>query len=178
MRHGFGVVAAGAFDKPGGGADQHQSLRRMAAFGQASGNARLAVGAEGKPGERHRQIAAATLGVFEHGEQVVGFTAAFIVLAFGAANATEIRAKRGVAETDKRAGQCVGDLVGVGATTNRVRMGDQRDAARRVRAFHDDVDVADRAGNDDFFFGDFHIFRRSTTRPLTRCSSMISATSS
>jgi hypothetical protein len=157
VRHGLGVVVAGAFHVAGGGADQHQALGRMAGFAQALGDARLAVGAEGEAGQRHRQVAAAALGVFEHGQQVVGFAAAFVMDALGAADATEIRAEGGVAEADEGARQRVGDLVGIGAAAHRVRMGDQGDAARRVGAFHDDVDLAGRAVDEDFSSGAFMV---------------------
>jgi hypothetical protein len=68
-------------------------------------NASLAVGAEGETGQCDRQVATAAFGVFEDGEQVVGFANAFIMDAFGAADATEIGAESGIAQADEGAGQ-------------------------------------------------------------------------
>ena len=111
------VSYCGYFDVAGGRADQDQALGRVAAFRQALGDAGLAVGAEGEAGQGDRQVAAAALGVLEHGEQVFGFADTLVMDAFGAADAAEIGPEGGVAEADESPGQRVGDLVGVGAAT-------------------------------------------------------------
>jgi hypothetical protein len=76
--------------------------------------------------------------------------------ALGAPDTAEIRAEGGIAEAGEGLGQRIGHLVGVGAAAQRVRMGDQRDALRRIRPLHDDLDLADRAIDQNLLFDKAH----------------------
>src|SRR5205085_12288390 len=94
------------------------------------------------------------------------------------ADAAEIRPPGLVAQLDERAGERLHHLVVERAAEQWMRMRDERSAdGRALGPIYRALDAAGRAG-DEFLAGARpHIFRRSTTRPCLKCSSMISSTS-
>ncbi|MNT52948.1 hypothetical protein D3C72_1900060 [compost metagenome] len=83
---------------------------------------------------------------------VVRFAHAMVVHAFGRTDAAEVDARHHVTERDKRARQGLRDLVVHRAAVQRMRMGNEGDAARSVcreieQAFH----AARMAGEGKFF---------------------------
>ena len=102
----------------------------MAGFGQPLGDAGLAIGAEGKTGKRNRQVAKATTRLGEYGEHIFSLSAPFVVFSSTAANATKIGPQGDIVHARKCARQRVRDLVGVGTAEKRMRVADERDAAR------------------------------------------------
>ena len=178
VRHRFGIVLTQTFDETRRGPDQHQTLRWPAGIGQPPGHARLAIGTEGKTGQHDGNVATPQLCVMQYGQQIFRFAPALVVRPLGRTDAPEIWPESGITQSNKGLGQCMCDLVGIGAPAKRVRMRHQSNTARRIRALHQDFDITDRAGNREFFFVNFHTFRRSTTRPCTRCSCTISSISS
>jgi len=146
------------------------------------GHPGLDVGAEGKASQDHGQVAEALPGVVQHGKHVLRLAPALVVAAGALAHAPEIGAQGGVAQADEGPGQGLGHLVGVGAAKEGMGMAHQGDAQGLFRGFHQGVDGPGGAGNEQVFrvraHGDQSIFKRSTTRPWSRCSSMISSMSS
>jgi hypothetical protein len=103
-------------------ADQHHPLGRGLLR-----DPRLHCRAEGEAGQ-HR---ARGLQVREHGEQIVHFAAPAVVRALACADAAEVRPPGNVAQFHERARQRLHDLVVERAAVQGMRMGDQRQAAKR-----------------------------------------------
>src|SRR5437867_4621969 len=111
-------------------------------------------------------------------EQILGFAPAFVVHALGGADAAEVGAQRHVAELEEGSRESLHDLVVERPAVERVRMGDERRAARcTCRTLDDGLDPARRTVDEDALARPAHMRRRATTRPALRCSSMISSIS-
>ena len=145
-----GNVGHGPF--AGRAADQRQALDGRAGGGQAFLQFRLHEGAERETGQGHGQARIQAAHVFIQQLHVVRLAHAMVMHAFGGAHAAEVDARHHVAEGDKRARQGLRDLVIHRAAVQRVRMGNEGDAARGVcreieQAFH----AARMAGEGKFF---------------------------
>ena len=182
-----GGTALGAVGPPAGDeavrhADEHEPLRL-----DPLRDARLHVGAEREAGERDRQRAEPAQGPVHHAHEIVGLAVAVVVLARARADAAEVRPHRDVAELGERARERLRDLVVERAAEERMRMGDQRDSARRLfrcafgrehrRMVDGDLDPARRPVDREPFGLPRHRRSRSTMRPWTRCSWTISSMS-
>src|SRR5207245_3741608 len=99
---------------------------------------RLDRGAEGKTREHERRIPESLLDVRSDAEQVFGFAPAFVMHALGGADAAEVGAQRHVAQLDEGSRESLHDLVVVRPSVERVRMGDERRAARCTRGTLED----------------------------------------
>src|SRR5205814_9814101 len=134
----------------------------------------LHAGAEGEAGKRQ----ALGFKVRDDRREVLQFAAPFVVAALGFADAAEVRPPGLVAELDEGAREGLHHLVVEGAAVERMRVRDQRDAlGSPVGTIDRAFDAAHRTGDELLAGTRPHIFRRSTTRPCLRCSSMISSTS-
>ena len=135
--------------------------------------------AEGEPGERERQPRMRLARMLDHPHHVVGLAAPLVVRALGRAHAAEIEAQRRRAGFREGARDRRHHLVVHRAAEERMRMGDHRHHARHGGVGSRDLDAAGRALDEGAIRRDGHqMSRRSTTRPWTRCSSMISSMSS
>ncbi|MCY1543212.1 hypothetical protein D9M68_790180 [compost metagenome] len=110
--------------------------------------------AEGEAAQRQRQRGGLRRprGLLAHprgyGQQVVLLGDAVVMLAGGRADAAEVGAHGGIAQLHEGARQRLRDLVVLGAAEQRMRVGNQRQAARlALRQVHRNVDRADGAGN-------------------------------
>ncbi len=161
------------------GAHEHHALDR-----DTLGDMRLHQRAEGETRQSQRCVGKvqAALHGMDHGQQILGLAAPFVVRPLAGADAAEIRPHRDVTQFDKGLGQGLRHLVVQRAAVERMRVRHQRDAARRGgRVVDHSFNRAGRAGDQDAFrIGhDFYaqIFRRSTTWPFFRCDSTISSMS-
>ncbi|OMP13991.1 hypothetical protein COLO4_00490 [Corchorus olitorius] len=122
----------------GGGAHQRQALGGCAGFVQAARHLRDDKAAERETAQRQRQRShiGGPFGLcphpVEHGQHVVLLADAVVVRAFGLAHTAKIQTHRRIAEADEGACQRLRDLVVLGAAEQRMRMADQRQAARAV----------------------------------------------
>ena len=135
---------------------------------------------EGKPADREFALAVSTPPVVRQCEEILDFAAPLVEHTIACAYAAEIQPQRAVTERDKRLRQRLHDLVVQRAAVKRMGMGDQRDAAPRRAGFVDgNLELSRRTVDGKLLWGrGSQMRRRSTTRPLTRCSSMISSMSS
>src|SRR5436190_16425491 len=96
----------------------------------------------------------------------------------GLADAAKVRPPRFVAELDESPRERLHHLVVERPAIERMRMRHQRNAdSWALGPIHRALDAAGRAGDEFGSGAGPHIFRRSTTRPCLKCSSMISSTS-
>ena len=132
------------------------------------------------PNEKPASTGFCACGIFENGEEILDLAAALVVRAFARADAAEVRPPGRVAEVDEGARQRLHHLVVERAAVQRMRVRDERDAARlRLRARRPRTRSVPpgRRSSSRRRAGAHHIRSRSTTRPCRRCSSMISSMS-
>ena len=172
-------VGRDVFDRKSldGRADQYQALRR-----HLMRNTGLHVAAEGESSEhrrRRRDGRELLLGECQRGERIVGLADAVIECTFAVARAAEVETHACVAERDEGLGERLCDLVVQRPALQRMRMRDQRNAARRgIGHVERDFKRSGRTGDARTRFASRQIFSLSTTRPWTMCESMISSMSS
>ena len=160
-------------DAPEGGRHQHQALEV-----DSAARAKRDAAAEGEAREPQGQLTHRPRRVRRHFQQVVRLAATLVVPAFALAHAAEVEAegrRAGVGEGLRHRGH---DLVVHRAAEERVRVRDHGNG-HRVRGNRvgdlDDARGALDGGAVRLARG--QIFSLSTTRPFTRCSSMISSMS-
>ena len=117
--------------------------------------------------------------VRERGQRIVGLTRAVVERALGLADAAEIETHGCVAQSEKRLRERLRDLVVERAALQRMRMGDERNAARRLRRrVDDDLQRAGGAVDDEALGGlRRQITSLSTISPPSTWRSMISSMS-
>ena len=130
--------------------------------------------------DRKLAVAVSTPRVFRQREKILDFAAPFVEDPVAGAYAAKIQPQGRVPQRDKRLGQCLHDFVVQRAAKKRMGMRDQRDAAPCCGGFTERyLELAHRAVDGKLLWRrGFQMRRRSTTRPFTRCSSMISSMSS
>ncbi len=157
-----------------GGSDKNQALG-----GNRCRDARLHEGSEREACERNRQLAEAGARMRERSERVVGLADAFVERAFRGSDTTKIETRRDVVHRKERLREGLRDLVVERAALQRMRMRDERDAARRpFRHVQHEFERSRRAGDREALGRSGRQMRSlSTISPPMMCRSMISSMS-
>src|SRR5437764_1102420 len=118
----------------------------------------------------------------ERGERIVGLAHAIVERALALPDAAEVEAHAGIVERDEGLGERLRNLVVERAALLRMRVSDERDAARllvgmRRGQVERDFERPGRTGDRGPLLSARQILSLSTTLPCTTCESMISSMS-
>jgi hypothetical protein len=159
---------------PHSGSNEHEAVRL-----KLGRDASLHKGAEGKSGESKGELTEHCTHGLRYLEPIFSLAAPFIENTVTGAHAPEVHAHSNATLSEKSLRQRLHYLIVERPPVERMGMGNQSEAATSITRIVDNgLEVASRSSQQQALLSrQLQIRNRSTTRPFTRCSSMISSTS-